>query len=175
MYCVIIGTRVNYNAGGMCYDFFSCASEESALAKLSSYHKEFCSGTLTCIHCNYNDQELVNDNKPWSLCKVLCDECKINSDIVNDKCKKCTYCDDCDECTIYKCNDQCEKICYKCDYDGTLSDCEIGEMKCTKNSYYTKNHKCSYSECVGGHYREDNTKVNIYYLDKEMESWRNCC
>ncbi len=173
MYCVIIGTRVNYNAGGMCYDLFTCESKEKALKKLKDYHKDFCEGSLTCVNCNNDDEELVIDNKPWSPCKILCDECKINPNEVNQKCDKCVYCDDCENCTIYKCDGECERECYKCDYNGTLSNCVIGDRKCTKKSYYMSRGKCSYDDCKGNH--EGNVKVEIYLLDKEMESWRNHC
>lgn len=175
MYCAIVGTRVNYNAGGMCYDFFSCESKESALKKFHDYHKSFCDGYLTCINCNYYDADIVNDNKPWSPCKIPCDECKIDTTKVNQKCDKCKYCEDCEDCTVYKCDDECEKICYKCDYNGTLMDGEFGDRKCTKNDYYVGKWKCSYAECHGNHDNDGNVKVQIFYLNKEIESWRNCC
>lgn len=175
MYCTIIGTRVNHNAGGMCYDLFTCESKENALKKLNEYHKSFCEGYLTCINCNFDDKELVIDNLHWSPCKTLCDVCKNDPNKVNEMCNECTYCDNCENCTVYKCNNECEKVCYKCEYNGTLANFIIGDTKCTKNSYYCSKNKCSYEKCTEDHYLDDRVKVQIYYLDKELECWRNNC
>lgn len=173
MYCLILATRTNFNAGGLCYDLFVCESHESALKKLESYHKDFCGGEVECKNCNKGNQY----NKPYSSCRILCKSCN-DEKKEYEECDNCTYCNNCEECVFEECENGCTNLeCYKCFYNGTLKNFYTGEDKCCKqsDSYNFKNNVCEFCNKKNWCHGEYLIKVKIYYLSNESEHWRVHC